>query len=101
MKLKDYGAFEVELNEFCILIWLQEYRVQGVECGGLNENGSPYARECLVCICWTCLDKIRCTLVRGDVSMGVGFENSKTYPISSAIHKEPTLSPSPTPHSAS
>ena len=29
-------TFEVGLSAFCFMIWLQAYRRQGVECGGLN-----------------------------------------------------------------
>ena len=32
------GTFEVGLNAFCIMIWLQDDRA--VECGGLNKNGT-------------------------------------------------------------
>ena len=34
------GTFEVGLNAFCIILWLQAYGGQGVECGGLNRYGS-------------------------------------------------------------
>jgi hypothetical protein len=33
-------TFEVRLNAFTTMIWLQAYGGQGVECGGLNKNGS-------------------------------------------------------------
>ena len=33
------GTFEVELNAFCIMILLQSYEGQGVECGSLNVIG--------------------------------------------------------------
>ena len=39
------GTFEVGLNAFCIMLWLQAYGNQGVECDGLNRNG-PH-RLCL------------------------------------------------------
>ena len=35
----DYGDFEVGLNTFCIMILLQVYGYQGVECGSLNVIG--------------------------------------------------------------
>jgi hypothetical protein len=35
------GTFEVGLNIFYIIIWLQVYEGQGVVFGGLNENGIP------------------------------------------------------------
>lgn len=34
-------TFEVGLNVFCVVLWLQAYGGQGVEYGGLNET-SPY-----------------------------------------------------------
>ena len=30
------GTLEVGLNAFCIMLWLQAYGGQGVECGSLN-----------------------------------------------------------------
>lgn len=33
------GTFEVELNAFGVMIWLQGYEGQQVECGGLDESG--------------------------------------------------------------
>lgn len=38
------GTSEVGLDAFCIVIWLQDYGGQGVECDGLNENG-PYVHH--------------------------------------------------------
>ena len=32
------GTFEVELNAFCIIIWLEAHGSQGLQCGSLNEN---------------------------------------------------------------
>jgi len=39
-------TFEVVLNAFCIMLWLQAYGNQGVECGGLNRFG-PQKLACL------------------------------------------------------
>jgi hypothetical protein len=32
------GTSEVGLNVFCIMVWLQVYGGQGVECGDLSRN---------------------------------------------------------------
>ena len=32
------GTFEVEMNAFCIMIWLQAYGDLEVECGGLTTD---------------------------------------------------------------
>lgn len=34
------GTFEAGLNAFCVMIFLQAYGDQGVECGSLNDIGS-------------------------------------------------------------
>lgn len=40
------GVFEVGLNILCIMRWSQAYGGQGVEGGGLNEDG-PNSLICL------------------------------------------------------
>ena len=32
------GSFEDGVNVVCVMLWLQAYESQGVECGGLNET---------------------------------------------------------------
>lgn len=47
---KTMGTFEVQLNVLCIMIWLQAYRSQELECDGLNETAPSLAHRfaCLV-----------------------------------------------------
>ena len=61
-------TFEVELNAFCIMIWLQAYGGQELAYGGLNKNDSqrPIGSGIIR----------RCGLVGIGGSLGSGFEVS-------------------------
>lgn len=61
LRLVDLGNFEIGLNDFCIMIWLQAMIwLPGMECGSLNESvpyslmGGWYYWE--VWPCWTRFD---------------------------------------------
>jgi hypothetical protein len=36
--ITEYGTCKVGLNTFYIILWVQVYEYQRVECGGLNRN---------------------------------------------------------------
>ena len=52
-------TFEVGLNAFffCIMIWLQAYGDQGVECGGLKEN-DPHRMYVFVVVGMALLEEV-------------------------------------------
>lgn len=59
--VKYHGDFQAALDAFCIIIQLQTYGGQGVECSSLNEKG-PQRIMCLNA----------CFLVGETVSEGLG-----------------------------
>ena len=67
------GAFEVGLNEFCIMILLQDYEGQGMDCGRLNVIGllkliwSGTIRSC------DCVGMGMALFERNETLWGLGF----------------------------
>lgn len=78
--VNDCEDFQVKFNVFSPVIYLQDYVVQGLECGGLLKN---FLLQSQLWNAQSQVDGLKCVSLLLDISLGVVFEVSKASTICS------------------